>query len=69
MGRKSFRDKPMKLITLHMPEELVREIDELVAKGVFPSRSEAIRYAVVKLLADIRYKELFNKYGDSALLG
>ena len=38
------------VISLHIPESLLRELDELVAEGVFPSRSEAIRYAIRMLL-------------------
>ncbi|NPA23111.1 MAG: ribbon-helix-helix protein, CopG family, partial [Crenarchaeota archaeon] len=32
----------MKLISVHLPEWMIRELEKLVQKGYFPSRSEAI---------------------------
>ena len=40
----------MVLVSLHMPKGLLDELDELVRKGIFPSRSEAIRIAVRELV-------------------
>ena len=40
----------MRLVTVKMPEAYVEAIDELVKKGRFTNRSEAIRIAVRELL-------------------
>ncbi|ALU11921.1 CopG family transcriptional regulator [Ignicoccus islandicus DSM 13165] len=40
----------MRLVTVKMPEAYVEAIDELVKKGRFTSRSEAIRVAIRELL-------------------
>lgn len=49
---KILTDKKMTLITLHLPKPLLDKIDELVKSHVFPSRSEAIRFAIIKMLQD-----------------
>jgi Arc/MetJ-type ribon-helix-helix transcriptional regulator len=40
----------MRIITVKIPEAYLRELDELVRLGVYPSRSEAIRVALRELL-------------------
>ncbi|NPA84969.1 MAG: ribbon-helix-helix protein, CopG family [Crenarchaeota archaeon] len=40
----------MRLVTVKMPEAYVEAIDELVRRGRFTSRSEAIRVAIRELL-------------------
>jgi Arc/MetJ-type ribon-helix-helix transcriptional regulator len=41
----------MKLITLHLPEPYIRELDKLVKEErIYPNRAEAIRIAVRDLL-------------------
>lgn len=40
----------MRVITIRLPDRLVRGLDELVRQGIYPSRSEAIRVAVRDLL-------------------
>jgi len=40
----------VRLVTVKMPEAYVEAIDELVRKGRFTSRSEAIRVAIRELL-------------------
>ena len=40
----------MVLISVHIPKQMLEELDELVKKGAFPSRSEAIRIAIRDLL-------------------
>jgi Arc/MetJ-type ribon-helix-helix transcriptional regulator len=40
----------MKLVTVKLPEALVRGLDELVKSGMYPSRSSAIRAAVRDML-------------------
>jgi len=44
----------MKLITLHVPEKFIEALDELVARGWFPNRSEAIRVAIRDFLRDMK---------------
>ena len=39
----------MRMVTVKMPDLYVRIIDEMVERGVFGSRSEAIRYAIAQL--------------------
>ncbi|MCS7135908.1 MAG: ribbon-helix-helix domain-containing protein [Nitrososphaerota archaeon] len=40
----------MKLISVKMPEALIEGMDELVKKGLYPSRSAVMRMAVRDLL-------------------
>lgn len=42
--------KGMKLISVKMPEALIEGMDELVRKGMYPSRSAVMRMAVRDLL-------------------
>jgi Arc/MetJ-type ribon-helix-helix transcriptional regulator len=54
MPRSKSQDK-MSLISVHVPNKMLEELDELVRRGIFPNRSEAIRAA----LRDLLYKEVF----------
>ena len=49
----------MVLISVHIPKQMLEELDELIAKGVYPSRSEAIRIAIRDLL--LRHYEIIRK--------
>jgi Arc/MetJ-type ribon-helix-helix transcriptional regulator len=40
-----------------MPPLLLREMDELVERGLFHSRSELVRFAVLHLLLELKRKE------------
>ena len=40
----------MKMITVHIPEKYLAALEDLVDKGHFPSRSEAIRVAIRDLI-------------------
>mgnify|MGYP001773171010 CR=1 FL=1 len=40
----------MVLISVHLPKQMLSELDDLVKRGVFPSRSEAIRIAIRDLM-------------------
>ncbi len=44
--------KMMKLITVHLPNDQVCGLDELVRSGRYPNRSEAIRFAIRDMLKD-----------------
>ncbi|MFN7106234.1 MAG: ribbon-helix-helix domain-containing protein [Pyrobaculum sp.] len=52
MPKNKSQDK-MSLISVHVPKRMIDELDELVRRGIFPSRSEAIRAA----LRDFLYKD------------
>ena len=55
MGKsKAVRKENMVIISFHLPRSYVIGIDTLVAQGHFPSRSEAIRYAITKLIMQVR---------------
>ncbi len=38
------------VVSVKMPKELLKEIDRLVEKGIFTSRSEAIRRGIALLI-------------------
>jgi Arc/MetJ-type ribon-helix-helix transcriptional regulator len=40
------------VVSLHVPKRLLERIDELVERGLFTSRSEALRFAIVLLLRE-----------------
>ncbi len=40
----------MKLITIHLPESYIKDLDELVDEDFYPNRAEAIRFAIRDLL-------------------
>lgn len=43
-------EEKMVLISVHVPKQMLEDLDELVRSGVFPSRSEAIRVAIRDLI-------------------
>jgi Arc/MetJ-type ribon-helix-helix transcriptional regulator len=40
----------LKAVSVHLPDECVELLDELIRAGLFPSRSEALRAALRELL-------------------
>jgi Arc/MetJ-type ribon-helix-helix transcriptional regulator len=42
--------RKLKTITVHLPEAYFKALDELIERGLFPSRSEAVRAAIRDLL-------------------
>ena len=46
----------MKLITVHIPEKFLEALDELVAEGRYPNRSEIIRIAIRDFLREELWK-------------
>ena len=40
----------MKLITIHVPDKYLDALERMIAKGLFPNRSEAIRVAIRDLI-------------------
>ena len=53
---KTKASEKMVLISVHIPKQLLEELDELVKRGIYPSRSEAIRIAIRDLL--LRHYEI-----------
>jgi transcriptional regulator, CopG family len=58
----------MELVSMHIQKQALEEIDELVKQGIFPSRSEAIRYAIRKLLAKEGVTKTINDYPDEIFM-
>lgn len=42
----------MKLITIHLPEPYIKDLDKLVKGAMYPNRAEAIRIAIRDMLID-----------------
>jgi len=38
------------LVTVHIPRKVLESIDQMIEEGVFPSRSEAIRFALLYMI-------------------
>jgi len=52
----------MKLITLHLPETYIRDLDQLVGSHYYPNRAEAIRIAIRDLLNDEVWRKKENNF-------
>jgi len=42
----------MERVTLRIPQQQIEQVEQLVERGEYPNRSEAIRSAVRELVAD-----------------
>ena len=58
----------MVLVSVLIQKQALEEIDELVRQGMFPSRSEAIRYAIRRLLAKELKRPINDDYPDEIFL-
>jgi len=47
----------MRLVTVHLPAEYLRGLDELVRLQKYPSRAEVIRVAIRDLLKDELWRD------------
>jgi len=47
---KTVSERKMVLVSLHIPVQMLQELDDLVKTGAYPSRSEAIRIAIRDLI-------------------
>ena len=47
------KKKRMKLISVWIPIPLLERMEEVVERGVFPSKSELIRYALMNYISEI----------------
>jgi len=54
----------MRIITVKIPEAYLRELDELVRLGAYPSRSEVIRVALRELLKRELYDQAERRRSD-----
>jgi Arc/MetJ-type ribon-helix-helix transcriptional regulator len=45
-------------VAFRIPDELLAEVDRLVSAGAYRSRTDAVRAALERLLADAREREL-----------
>jgi Arc/MetJ-type ribon-helix-helix transcriptional regulator len=68
MPRTKSKEK-MVLISVHLPKQMLEEIDELTSQGVFPSRSEAIRIAIRDLLYKEREQKSMNNVVSGIIVG
>mgnify|MGYP000586638426 CR=1 FL=1 len=57
----------MKLVSVKMPEALIQGMDELVKRGVYPSRSAVMRTAVRDLLKKELWPVLQQESAKSSL--
>ena len=62
VGKRRERKEPMELVSVHLPMAMLSTLDNLVKKGIYPNRSEAIRDALAKLLA--QYKDVLRREGQ-----
>ncbi|MEM0233357.1 MAG: ribbon-helix-helix domain-containing protein [Candidatus Nezhaarchaeales archaeon] len=58
----------MRIITVKIPEAYLRELDELVKAGIYPSRSEVIRTALRELLKREVHRELMEDMNFHSLM-
>jgi len=54
--------EPMELVSVHLPKPMLVALDDMVRRGIYPNRSEAIRDALAKLLAS--YKDVLSGKGQ-----
>ena len=56
MPRKITKKSSLVLVSVHLPREMLREIDELVRQGRYPSRAELIRVAIYDMLNEMLHR-------------
>jgi len=49
---KSINNEKMEMVSIHIPKQMLEQLDQMVKLGIYPSRSEAIRAAVREFLKD-----------------
>lgn len=52
----------MTQVAVKLPDDLVRQVDELVARGVFPSRSSVIRLGLEAIVTAQRQQAVAQAY-------
>jgi len=53
------------MTTVLIPRDVLNELDSLVKNGIFNTRSEAIRYAIIFFLR----KKIFEELKDKVMIG
>jgi antitoxin ParD1/3/4 len=51
----------MERVTLRIPKQQIEEVEQMVERGTYPNRSEAIRSAVREMLSEQQQSESNNK--------
>ena len=49
--------EPMELVSVHLPPQMIQALDMLVTRGLYPTRSEAIRDAIAQLILKFKQPE------------
>ncbi len=49
---RSINNEKMEMVSIHIPKQMLEQLDQMVKLGIYPSRSEAIRAAVREFLKD-----------------
>jgi len=49
---KSINNEKMEMVSIHIPKQMLEQLDQMVKLGIYPSRSEVIRAAVREFLKD-----------------
>jgi hypothetical protein len=62
VSSKRRKKEPMELVSVHLPKAMLVTLDNLVKRGIYPNRSEAIRDALAKLLA--QYRDVLRREGQ-----
>ena len=57
MSKKKSRSRAMKVVSVHLPEEILDAIDYYVNRKLFPNRAELVRFAVKQLLRRLKKHE------------
>ena len=50
-------NRKARLVTIYMTEDLLNQIDDMVRKGIFITKSELIRTAIRQLIEEYREKD------------
>ncbi len=53
------------IISVHLPRQMIEELDGLVMRGVYPSRSEAIREAIMRLVMRRKTMMVVNRQNNN----
>jgi len=62
VSSKGRKKEPMELVSVHLPKAMLVALDDMVRRGIYPNRSEAIRDALAKLL--MNYKDVLKREGQ-----
>lgn len=60
--------KGLRLVSIKLPEYMLEELDNMVSRGLFASRSEAIRYAISQLINSRETIERLRRIEDEVII-